>query len=239
MNTEGAMAAFVLLSLRAFGAIALLPFGEGANAILSRLVIALGCAFALTPELLAAPVTPGSIIGNLFVGIVLSLPIVCVLEGAAMAGELIDVARGQTIAQVYDPLQNEVTSPLGVAGRHLAWVTLIVLAAETVLLGSLKESLTLLPLESPLDLFNRESGWGLLEQCATILASCVRLILPLIVLFFLIECVFGVVAKFATKTSLQVESSAAKIAAGSVLLLTIVSSGSLESLFPMLRLKLD
>lgn len=113
------------ITARTFGMLLSLPTGEGLQT-LPRLFIAVCFAAALAP---LVPAQNGFAIYHVglefLIGLLIAVPLRFMAEAAAMFGELIDTARGQTIGSVVDPLNGQQGSDMATLTR-LAMITLAI-----------------------------------------------------------------------------------------------------------------
>jgi flagellar biosynthesis protein FliR len=144
MTHEGL--AFAACALRCFGFILSLPFGEALQSF-PRFFLAAGLAAALySAAVVSSDVTPLSLIFNFAIGFMLGAPLRFVVDMSEMIGELIDTARGQTIASVIDPLHGQGGSNLAIISKSGAIACALSLGALEVSLGGLARSLQVIPL---------------------------------------------------------------------------------------------
>jgi flagellar biosynthesis protein FliR len=138
--------AFAACALRCFGFILSLPFGEALQNF-PRFFLAAALAAALfSAAVVPSDVTPLSLMFNFAIGFMLGAPLRFVVDMSEMIGELIDTARGQTIASVIDPLNGQGGSNLATISKSGAIACALSLGALEVSLGGLARSVQVIPL---------------------------------------------------------------------------------------------
>jgi type III secretory pathway component EscT len=141
---------------RSFGFVLSLPLGE-AMPVLSRLFLAVLIGAALAGPSFAVADSDFLLVGREFViGYLLGYPFRFVTDIAEFFGELLDVARGQTIASIIDPLNGPSCSDLAAILR--AWTCAIALQAGVLVSGcsALRRSFFALPPTKHIEM----TGWS-------------------------------------------------------------------------------
>ena len=198
---------------RAIGMIAILPWGNSSLPLNLRVTLAAGLSLLVSgtlPEI--SPLTTSSLVGELIVGLALGIPLALAVQAFAMAGEMIDVARGQQIAALYDPLADLQTSPCSVLFGNFAWVAALCSGLLDSLIVSFVKSFSLVPLASAFGTSNLNSiASGILTQIPLLLGGIFGALMPLIGMMLAVDLAIGFVSKFIPQLALQSEAFQIKL----------------------------
>ena len=198
---------------RAIGMIAILPWGNSSLSLNLRVTLAAGLSLLVSgtlPEI--SPLTTSSLVGELIVGLALGIPLALAVQAFAMAGEMIDVARGQQIAALYDPLADLQTSPCSVLFGNFAWVAALCSGLLDSLIVSFVKSFSLVPLASAFGTSNLNSiASGILTQIPLLLGGIFGALMPLIGMMLAVDLAIGFVSKFIPQLALQSEAFQIKL----------------------------
>lgn len=168
MTLSGDIEPVIAMTARCFGTFLALPLGDGVG-VLPRLFLSVGLAALLQGGArVEGSLDGGACALEFLTGFLLAAPIRAVVDVSEMVGELIDTARGQTIAAVNDPLNGVGASDLAVVGKLGATVAVLWSGAPEGLLMSMRESFASLHLGG----FTLTSEY--LTQVARVLASTVQ-----------------------------------------------------------------
>lgn len=149
MIADGEILLVCALAARCFGVFICLPFGETMNTV-PRVCLSVAWGVALRNSV--APHNDLSALSCLWEfasGVLVGAPLRLVPDVAEMVGELIDSARGQTIASVNDPLGSQVSSDLASVCRTGVVALAVHLGAFEVMLKELRASYQIFPLGTP------------------------------------------------------------------------------------------
>lgn len=134
------------MTARCFGFLIALPLGEGLG-VLPRLLMSVGLSlFFFDGGRAPSSIGVGLYAIEFLLGFLLAAPVRAVVDIAEMVGELIDTARGQTIAAVNDPLNGIGASDLAVVAKTGATIVVLLCGAGEALLLNLRASFLSLPL---------------------------------------------------------------------------------------------
>ena len=198
---------------RAIGMIAILPWGNSSLSLNLRVTLAAGLSLLVSgtlPEI--SPLTTSSLVGELIVGLALGIPLALAVQAFAMAGEMIDVARGQQIAALYDPLADLQTSPCSVLFGNFAWVAALCSGLLDSLIISFVRSFSLVPLDSAFGTSNLKSiASGILTLIPLLLGGIFGALMPLIGMMLAVDLAIGFVSKFIPQLALQSEAFQIKL----------------------------
>ncbi len=211
------------VAARMFGALVGLPIGDGLQ-LLPRLCIAVLFGAVIAQDrsdnssysLLMLP-------ADFLIGYILVVPARCIGEVAAMFGEIIDTARGQTLAAILDPLSGQQVSDLTTVMR-LGGIALV------VSLGGIEAALVLVKISCEASM----SFGSLLQE--SVLMDTVRSSIALggaalhlaaiwLLAYLLIDVGCACMAKVAHGLSFSSMSSVLKLLATGFLLLQLLASG--------------
>ena len=147
-----------------------------------------------------------------------------VLWAFEIAGQVIDLKTGASMAQVLDPLSGHQTPLTGAFLSRLAGFVFMASGGFALLVGLLLQTYALWPVAAPLPAFKAggvtlfEAEFGRLMTLGLLLAA------PMLVVLYLIDGVFGLVNRFAQQLNVSAMSGSIKVlAANAMLLLTLAS----------------
>ena len=146
MNAYYDFAPLIGISLRSFGCMLALPLGESL-ATIPRFFLSIGLACLIWQR--GVPSGDLGVVGFIFefmVGFLIGAPLRAIVDVSEMVGELIDTARGQTIAGVNDPLSGQGASDLAVIAKVGATVVALWFGALELTMSALSQSFSTVPL---------------------------------------------------------------------------------------------
>ncbi len=128
MSSWPPLSVLALLFIRAIGAAAPLPLGSGPGTLLPKFAVALSLTLLAGPSCQPAEavITADVLLGEIWMGFLLSLVSALMVETAGVLGELLDGGRGQNFAAFYDPLSETCTPALA---QFLRWYCLTLLVS--------------------------------------------------------------------------------------------------------------
>lgn len=216
---SGSLAPF----LRALGFIAIFPCGYDLVGVPRRIGIALLGALLILESGADPPSELGVVQGasEFLFGLLLALPLACVVEGGAVLGELLDAARGESLGSLYDPSFGY-NSPLGAMIRNLVWGSVVISGAIVATAEIVVSSVHEVPLGVGIGL--REIGEGMLATGSALFGVAVRCAAPWVGFFLVVECAGIVVLRLLPQLSLSSELFLAKTG-GVVVLFWLVDGG--------------
>lgn len=207
-------AAVVHAFFRALGFVAVLPIGFDLMGLGKRIGCAVGLGVVLgggaSPS--SATIGAGSALTEMALGAFLGVPILFVIGGAALWGELFDAGRGESIGTLHDPSLGGASSTTAFGVQHLAWAYIVFSDTLLEAVGRLFESGRAVPFGEGPTLV--ALGEGTLAIGRDVLGGALDVALPWAVLFLLVEVALGFVARFAPQVSLQSESFIIKTGVG-------------------------
>jgi len=217
---------FIPVFFRALGLMLCLPLEQGLQTQLLRIGLSAGLSALVSIELQTEPsFALFTIPGELLIGFCLGLPILMVVNLAQAFGEVFDIARGQNISDMHDPLHGQSSSYSSILLQYLSWSSLLLLGILDLSLGVFYKSFSLFPAaELKLEL-SAAIGLHLMSFLSEILADFSALLLPLVTLFLLIEIGMAFLSKLLNRTSLQSEAMLIKSYLGFLVLLGLSQLG--------------
>ncbi len=207
--------------LRTLGMFALIPLELGFQGTLFKISLAAVFALAFSYDLhIATVVSPSSLAFEFFLGMTLSLPFALVISAAKVLGDLFDTARGQSIADMLDPLHGASSSYTGILLQSFSFATLLSVGALDSIVRSLALSLKTLPLSLQAADFTA-NALALINFVAASMNAAFFAFLPFALVFFAIEFTCAYLSKLLPRVSLQAESFLLKSWAGIVCLMSL------------------
>lgn len=211
-------------AIRIFGVLLFLPFGGNPVQNLFLRVSIAACLSLLFPvECASDELTIGRMLGELFVGIVLSLPLVLTISAASMCGDVFDTARGQNIAGLYDPQSGGSTSSCALLLKYYTINCLFTLGFFSTALEVLSKSFILIP-QAGFTAF-ASKAYPILIYIAQTLQDFFFIIAPLAALFLLVDLIVLYLGKLLPQGNFFAESMLIKTALGFLMLQIIFGSG--------------
>lgn len=161
-------------------------------------------------------------------GMISALPFVVVLGFGEMFGELFDTQRGQNFSSIYDPIHQS-------SGSQSSHLIKTYLTIRLVVGNSLGEGIALVAGSSSSGRVSfgewcSHIGMQLTYFLSAVGRECLLLFLPVAATLLFVDFGIAVLGKLLPQVSLVPESFAVKAFLGFALLLTLLSSGAVESL---------
>ena len=168
-----------------------------------RLAIGMGLSFLCLPVLSASPLPASTLVWGLLVarevmvGVVMGFVCACLFRAAEAAGQLTDVLRGASMAQVLSPTGGGTSSPLGAMMLLLAAVVFFEIGGMAHVSSALVRSYEAIPLSS----HPRFAGSpGAMATVATVssaklIESTIGLCAPAVVALLLADILLGIVGR--------------------------------------------
>ena len=227
------LAAYLLASVRIIAWLAVVPpFSGRTLPTMVKVVLSLGLAFAVVPEGQQIPLGTAELVLNVgtqvAIGLAMGFVTYLLLGAVAVAGSLIDVFGGFSLAQGFDPLGMNSNTVFGKFHQMLATVLLFASGGYLIVIGGLLRTFHFLPLGTTPD-------WGgapdvLMRAFDLFFVTAVQIALPMIAVLFLTDIGLALLTKVAPQLSAINVMFPAKI--GLTLLLVGLS-------FPVLPQALD
>lgn len=193
-----------------------------------KLLVSVVLAYLLVGLMLGQPIPPAlyhpfgfmvAIVIEVLTGVVLGFTAQIVVWGLSYAAELIGFQIGLSMAQVFNPMQGATTNPVGqlLLMAFLLFFTLF--DGPQQVLGALVTSFRAIPLAGAL---LSAAGPFLLKSATLLFMAALNLATPFLVCFFLVEVVFGLLARVLPQADLFSLSMPLKLLAGLALLLVFM-----------------
>jgi flagellar biosynthesis protein FliR len=204
-----------------------LPLGDSVSWF-PRLFLSGALSIALLPAVQhPADVTPYAVLSNLLVGFLLGAPLKLVVDVAEMCGELLDVARGQTVAAVNDPLNNPTSSDLATVARIGVTVLAIQWGGIDFCLETLGASIHAVDLNGPRltdnSLHDVVQGWF------GVVAAGLQLCLVWFVAYVLCDILMALMARASHNMQFTLPASILKMVVTYGLLIILMQSSRIPS----------
>ena len=195
-------AAFALILIRVSVLVFLAPiFGSEMVPVQLKAALALVFALILTPMVKVDPgLFPTSllgfvplILGELFIGLSISLILRLILEGVQLAGQYIGFQMGFAIVNVIDPQTGNQSSVLSQFAYILALIIFLAVNGHYIVIRALMQSFDMVPVGQPLlntIVFNNVS-----EAMAEMFIIAIKIGAPALVVLFGVKVAMGIVAK--------------------------------------------
>lgn len=195
--------------------------------VVGRAGVVIVLAFALTSPMLdsSVPSLLAAATVNIVVGLVLGFLTGVVLHLFTIAGDVLDVTSGLSVAAVFDPLTGDRGAVLGRLFPLAAVTIFLVVGGLPALVRGMAASVQAIPLDGSVRL---DPGLVTVavEVTGRLLVAGVELALPAVAALFLSEVVLGLASRFAPQANVLMLGLPLKI----LLLLTTV--GTVVLLFP-------
>lgn len=236
LTVDGAtLTALLLAAVRIVAWLSVVPpFASGGLPVTGKVVLSLGLALAVAPNLAAGAVpssTPGLLLSagaQVVIGAAMGYVTMLLFSAVAAAGSLIDVFGGFSLAAAYDPLSLNSNAVFGRFHQMLAVVLLMVSGGYLLVIGGLLSSFSFLGLTG----MPHVDSWQAVLTTAFSLffTTAVQIALPLIAVLFVADLALALMTKVAPQLNAMNVMFPAKIG------LTLLLVGLC---FPMLPGALD
>ncbi|MBC7796917.1 MAG: flagellar biosynthetic protein FliR [Pyrinomonadaceae bacterium] len=228
-NPQSFLVLVGLAFARILAFLVIVPF-FGGNAVPSRIKVATATALVIIvyPSLAADLPTDGSplpfgpvgfialLAKESFVGFTLGFIATSIFEAIQVAGRVIDLQRGSTMAEVYAPQVQTRVSEIGQFKLQLAIVIFLAIGAHHLFLGALLESFTFIPaMKFP----HIESGWSptvafITKLTGMMFAIGVQLAIAPVIALLLTDLFFGMINRVAPQINVFFLSLPVKMMVG-------------------------
>ena len=187
LTFSGSLLELLPIFLRSFGFVLLLPLEAGVMGLALKFLLSLATSFYLQDPGGTAQATDLAALGaEFFWGVLLGMPLALLLESAASLGELFDVARGQNISDMIDPLNQHANSRSGILSGSYIWVVLLWGGVAERSLAHLRTGWDVFSPDCS-NIFSRALAAYILKLDLIFFAGALRCFLPLALLFCTIE----------------------------------------------------
>lgn len=217
----GSPETLVLFSARVGGLVLLAPVLSAS--VVPRLV-RVGIIILLTvlmqPAALAAAhaahlvpaVTPVALLGETLVGMAMGLGAALLVGAAETAGDVMAIQIGLSGAAILDPLDNTQVAVTGTFMRLFAITLLLTLNLHGVMLGALADSVTAIPVGTPLSAAG--GAWAMVMSAGQLFALGVRFAAPVIAVVMVAHVAMAILGRAAPQLNILSVSFPVQIALG-------------------------
>lgn len=189
----------------------LLPFGKSANDYFIRVIFSLSISMALSKIVSISQVGILECFFEVIFGLLLSLPIVFLIETLSLVGEYFDVGRGLNIGSFYDPF---FASNISVSAKFLrlaTWVLILFSGGLRIFVNLIYRSYEVFePISSLNDLLKLESLINnlpvFIKLLSEILINAFYLALPFLIIYLIIDIFVSFFGKIIPSLQIQQES---------------------------------
>lgn len=184
----------------------------------------------LALTLIIAPITPVAAASNLFsavwylitlqqfvIGVAIGFVLMLAFEAVVMGGEIISYGMGLSFAQLADPVRGVSTPVVGQFLLVLATLLFLSMNGHLMLIQTLANSFTTLPVDGGLVDMHRFSA--LIQWSGVVFSGGLRIALPVMVALLLVNLAFGVLSRATPSINLQSVGFPISLLAGILLLL--------------------
>jgi flagellar biosynthesis protein FliR len=214
----------VAIAARIFGLFVGLPLGDSLQ-ILPRLFIAAVWGAALVPEYSwFEPISPVRLGLEFLIGILTSMPLRFLIESAAMFGEILDMARGQTIASITDPLNGQQVSDLTTIARVGVTTFAVILGAFEHIVSVVRSSYVMLPYGT--SLLNPPALAGIMQGGIQVMQASLLLSSTWLVGYLLCDLVCALLSKVLQGLSFSTMGALMKLILTVMLLINLLRDTS-------------
>lgn len=161
---------------------------------------------------------------EVFIGAVIGVLFGAVLWAFDVAGQIIDMKTGASMAQVMDPLSGHQTPLTAALLSHLASMVFMSSGGFLLLVGLMLQSYALWPVGAVLPP-PRPDGISLIEaEFGRVATLGLVISAPALVVLYVVEGVFGLVNRYAQQLNVFALSSSIKVLASQALLILLLST---------------
>jgi flagellar biosynthetic protein FliR len=214
---------FSLVFLRVSGLCVVAPiFGSDQVPKHIRVLLAMSLAFVLFPALQGLPqeMPPHAlgyfllVLKELVIGLMIGFLTTAIFHGFQMGGQFIAVDMGLAMGSMLDPFTNEQSSVLGQFFGMLTLIVFLVMNGHHFILRALYDSFRYVP---PLSaVFRVDIFEYALQVFNVVVVTSLKVVMPMLAALFVINVVFGFIARLVPQMNVFVMSIPAKIAAGTI-----------------------
>ncbi len=194
------LVAYLLASVRILAWLAVVPpFAGRSVPTMAKVVLGMGLGFAAVPDGDRIPVDTFSLLLNVvtqvLIGVSMGFVTYLLLGAIAVAGSLVDVFGGFSLAQGFDPLSMNANTVFGKFHQLLATALLFVSGGHLLVIGGLLKTFQFLPLGTAPD-------WGsfpdvILTAFGLFFTTAVQIALPMIAVLFIADLGLALMTKVA------------------------------------------
>jgi flagellar biosynthetic protein FliR len=214
---------FALLTARVLGVVIIAPLWSSATIPTQiRVMLVLGISFALAPGVpggtapeatLLLPIAAG---GEFLLGLAIGFTASLFLNAVVIAGDIIAVQMGLSIASVYDPNAGAQVTEVGQLTTNTAIAMYAVLGGPLILVGTLHDTLTSIPLGTVSQF--EAAARAILPEAGVLFVAAIRLAAPVMASLFLANVGLAILTRAVPQISAFMVAFPATIGLGFVVL---------------------
>jgi flagellar biosynthetic protein FliR len=194
--------ALLLASVRIVAWLAIVPpFSTRAIPAMAKVVLSLGLAFAVAPEVGGSDIPVDTfgflvtVLTQVAVGVSMGFVTYLMFAAIATAGALIDTFGGFALAAAFDPLSMNMNTVFGKFHQMLATMILFATGGHLLVIGGLLSTFEALPLDGTPEV---SGGLGMLLTAVRLFfATAVQIALPMIAVLFIADLGLALLTKVA------------------------------------------
>ena len=194
--------AYLLASVRIGAWLAVVPpFAGRSVPIMAKVILSLGLAFTVAPQLANGTIGMGNadlvlnVVTQVVVGTAMGFVTYLLFAAVAAAGSLIDVFGGFSLAQGFDPLSMNMNTVFGKFHQLLATMLLFATGGHLLVIGGLLKSFDALPLGEMPDVSGAPDV--LITAFGVFFVTAVQIALPMIAVLFVADLGLALLTKVA------------------------------------------
>lgn len=131
-----------------------------------------------------------------FIGATIGAALLLIKEGGLVLGSVLDAGRGQTLGVMLNPVESELSSPLGGALSETVWYFCVIKGVIPLAMLAYLRSFDVFPLEGDVDMSSKAIGEVLLQSTTSIVVQIAPVLLILAPIIMLVDVVFLLVSAF-------------------------------------------
>ena len=177
------------------------PFAGRSVPMMAKVVLSLGLAFAVAPQLADGSIGIGNgdlvlnVVTQVLVGTAMGFVTYLLFAAVAAAGSLIDVFGGFSLAQGFDPLSMNMNTVFGKFHQLLATMLLFATGGHLLVIGGLLKTFDVLPLGEMPDVSGAPDV--LITAFGVFFVTAVQIALPMIAVLFVADLGLALLTKVA------------------------------------------
>lgn len=162
------------------------------------------------------------IVKEALIGLTLATIVMIMYHTITSFGALVDLARGATIASVFDPFSKQQQSLLGAFFLQVAVVLFLTLGGHLVIIEALGQSLISMPLYelAPVDLTGAAMTTGMIGLLTKLFVVAIQLTAPVLLVVVLLDVVLGLLNRVAPQIQVYFLGLTIKPALGVLIVFT-------------------
>lgn len=196
------LVAYLLASVRIIAWLAIVPpFAGRTVPVMAKVVLSLGLAFAVAPELAEGSIgmSNGELLVNVvtqvLIGTAMGFVTYLLFAAVAAAGSLVDVFGGFSLAQAFDPLSMNMNTVFGKFHQMLATMLLFASGAHLLVIGGLLKTFEQMPIDGSVEIAGLSDIVG--TAFGLFFTTALQIALPLVGVLFVADLGLALLTKVA------------------------------------------